>query len=170
MKIRECHHLSITQTKTPIDPGRLMKRPGIVTAPATARINRLIVSLIRSAYRLSDIPSRASARIDCPGVPQCSPSRKIVFSALALRVGTIGSAAIGPFPPLNSQPPKVFVHRLNVLWPATLWIEIFVSEDERPAMLLRALSGGPERPGMSDVQQTGRGRRQAPAVCSLMHS
>lgn len=57
---------------------------------------------------------------------------------------------------------QVFHHGMSEFRAGALRIEIFVAEDERPAVLESALGGGPERARVSNVEQTrGRGRKTA---------
>ena len=180
MQIRKTDLLTIAHAKSPVHPRRLSPRSDSrLGCPATAkpggtrqtaartappRINRLIVTIVRRGSRLRHILARASARIDQSPVTQVSPSLKIVRPTLTLRVGPVSAPAIRTFAPLNSKPPQIFEHVMDEFRTTALEIQIFIAQDQLPAVLSSALSRNPEGASVTEMQQSGRRRRQPPAV------
>ena len=133
----------------PCSDGRLgrpakAKPSGSGDGPAGSGIQRLIIPLIRSPSRLRHILPRASTRIDHSQIPQLLPCCEIVRPPLALRVRRTRPAAIRPLGPLNPQPVKVVIHRLNEFGPAALRIQVFIAKNQLPMMFCRTLRRDPE--------------------------
>jgi hypothetical protein len=64
----------------------------------------------------------------------------------------------------RGQPAQVFQHRLRELRPTTLRIQIFIAQDQLPAVNRRALSRNPKTAGVADVKQSGGRWRQPSAI------
>ena len=179
MQIVKTNLLTIRHAKSPIDSRR--RRPsgdrclGCPTMakpsgprhspwwPAGPGIQRIVVSLIRSSRRERHVASRAPAGIDHPLIEQRPPCLQIPSPARALHIRSKRASAVEPFIPLDPEPAQIVDHGLHELGPATLRIQIFISQNELSATLFCPLRRDPERARVTDMQQAG-GRRRKPST------
>src|ERR1700691_3050239 len=155
IQIRKLNRFAIANAEPPIHARRLRELGPIQILALTTspRIHGLIVSIIRSIRGLRQILARTHARIQNPALSQPPPSLQIVRPALALGVRGIGSAAIRPLAPTNSQPAQIFHHGASTLRSRALWIQILIPQNQSSVILDRPLRCDPESSRMTKVQQ-----------------
>ena len=114
--------------------------------------------------RQGHILPRTRTWINPTRIAQLLPRRKIMPSPLALRIRTNRPAAVRPLNPRNPQPPKIVDHRVHELIPAALRIQIFIAQDQLPAVLGGTPRRNPKSPRVPHMQQPGGRRREPPAI------
>src|SRR5262249_48664237 len=128
-------------------------RPGHgLRRSALARINRLIVPIVRSPGSQSHVLARASTRINKSQVPQLLPGLEIKIPSLTLRIRPERPAAIRALLPTNPEPPQVFKHRVDKFGPAPLLIQVFIAQDQSTSALGRPLPRKPKRTRVPGVE------------------
>ena len=114
VKVSKANFFSIGDKKSPVystrtlvfarpcGDGRL-RRPAMPDAngakPASPRIHRFVIAVVRSARGLRYILPRASTGIDLSRVPQLIPRFQIMGTPFALRIGSKRPSTIGSFTP-----------------------------------------------------------------------
>src|SRR5579862_3530738 len=164
MYVIEGDFLAIRHAKAPVHTLGLRELICIGTGTAQARIERLVVGIVRRARDQCQFFSRTSAGIDPAIVPQATPRGQVGTSSFTLRVRAIGSIAVWAFLPTNSQPMQVVDHSADELGKATLRIKVFVAKNENAVLLASALGGDEKRARVPEMQVSGRRRRQSPAI------
>ncbi len=177
VKIGEQDLLAIGNPKAPVHTGRFelivwdrvfdpVRRSEAPPSPRPAfpRIDRLIIRIIRRARRLRHVFSRTSTRINHPQIAQLPPRFDVVCPPFALCVRTCRPSAIRPFDPVDPKPAQVFEHGLHELRSTALRIQVLVAENQLSVMLGSTQRRRPEGARMAEVQQAGRGRREASAI------
>jgi hypothetical protein len=134
--------------------------------PASSRIHRFIVQIIRRTRRLRHILPRASARIDHPLRKQLLPSVQITCSPFTLHVRSKRPTAIRTFRPLDPEPSQILEHRLHKLRATPLRIQILIAENELSAALRRTPGCDPKRARMPQMEQPSGRRRKPSAIGS----
>jgi hypothetical protein len=97
--------------------------------------------------RLLKISPAASAGVDKPFAHELLHSFAICNQTFALAHLRI---------PCNTQPAQVLSHSLCEVGARTLRIEVLITKPQDSSRSARSLSGDPERPRMSKVQQSSR--------------
>lgn len=120
------------------------------------------------ADRCLNVFSRTRAGINETASAQLFQPRAIKIKSFALIVRTERTADIRTFLPLKSEPAQVLEHRCDVFRFAARAIQIVVAQDEHSAIFNHALLSDPERSRVTQVQQPGRGGRDASAIQRLM--
>jgi hypothetical protein len=119
-----------------------------------------------------ELTAGTDAGIEASGGEKLSPGGEVVVAALALRVGSERTARAGTqigsevraFLPADAEPAQVFDHGDGVVGAGAVRVEVFVAKDERAAGLERAEIRGEEGARVSEMEQAGGGRRDAPAI------
>jgi hypothetical protein len=112
-----------------------------------------------------DVLSGAAAGIDVTVGLEFFESSLIVCSPFALRIWPKWTAHIGSFVPAQAKPPQVCEHRIDEFRFTTGAIQIFVAHHEYASLRARALLCNPEGAGVAEVEETGRRRGEAAAIC-----
>lgn len=153
-QVIEANLLTVPDAKAPVNPGgRVRCRRWHRLRAAGGGVQRFIVPLVRCASSQRNIPARARARINCTQVKQLLPSLQIPATSLALNVRPEWTSPVRSFVPLDAEPAHILDHRLRVIEPAALRVQVFVAKNESPALFFRPPCCNPEGARMSDMQQ-----------------
>ena len=150
--------------RDPESPGNLPFALGgsrSVARAAGPGVRRLLVTRVGGRDRGSDVLARAGAGVEGPCLEKPLEGFAVEGNPLALDVGAVGAANVGPFLPVESEPSEVLAGRPAELVPAARPIEILDPHHESGRSGTRSRHG--ERPGMPHVQEAGGRRRQPPA-------
>src|SRR6266496_3498313 len=164
MLVHERNLFSVGNPEPPIHAGGMLKGGRISPCAAFPRIDRLVIRIVGCSCRMCQLLARACARIDESAVAQDPPRLRVDFSPLTLRVRGMRPTAVGAFVPLQSQPAQVFIHCGDVLRPASVWIKVFIAEDERTAGALCPLCGNQESARVAEVKIAGGRRSETPTI------
>ena len=88
-------------------------------------------------------------------------------TSLALAIGGERSPTVRPLIPADTQPAKIFHHGASELRTGALRIEIFVAQNQIAAVLPGPLGCSPKCAGVSQMEESGRGRREASPIRAL---
>jgi hypothetical protein len=153
MRVGEAHFLTAGHTETPVHSRWFTELLSIGAGTASARIDGLVIAIVRSGGRLFKILARAGAGESEARIAQLAPCRQVMRPAFALRVGAVRAAAIGAFRPAKAEPAQVLQHGVSKFGAATLRIEIFVAQDQRACILLSSPGSNPKGACVADVEQ-----------------
>lgn len=124
--------------------------------PARSRINELVIYGVRRGGRALQVSARAGAGIDEAGGAKLFKGGMVEVGALALIVGGEGAAEIRAFVPLEAEPLEIFQERTDELRTRTRGVEILIAKNQHTVLRARALPGGPEGAGVTEVKVPGR--------------
>lgn len=170
VKINKFNGFSVRHAKTPVAVAGLVIRIGREVEHAFSRprgaagsgIDGLIIEvlgapgpLMRGANGRGEILAGAAAGIDESACAKLFPCSQIHLCSPALLVGSEGTAYIGPFVPIESQPAKIFEGGSSVFGAAAVGIEIFHAHHEAATGRSRSLPCTMEGACVSDMEITG---------------